>query len=58
VFFPEDERPLAIYNAGSSTALGAMRVFQHVAGRLLGGPNLLMIAGAAASAAAMINPRL
>jgi 3',5'-cyclic-AMP phosphodiesterase len=57
-FFPDDERPLAIYNAGSSTALGAMRVFQHVAGRLLGAPNLMMIAGAAASAAAMINPRL
>jgi 3',5'-cyclic AMP phosphodiesterase CpdA len=59
-FFAGDARPLAIYNAGSSTALGAMRVFQHVAGRLLGAPNLLVIAGAAASAAAMItaNPRL
>jgi Icc protein len=54
VFFADDVRPLLIFNAGSSTALGAMRVFQHVAGRLLGAPGLLVIAGAAASAVSMI----
>ena len=37
----QDARPLHIYNAGSSTELGRVRVFRHVAGMLLGGPDWL-----------------
>jgi 3',5'-cyclic-AMP phosphodiesterase len=36
--FADAERPLSVYNAGSSTALGAARVFQHRGGWLRGTP--------------------
>src|SRR3954469_5841855 len=36
--FPDDERALTICNAGSSTALGGVRVFTHHDGRVLGDP--------------------
>ena len=36
--FPTDRRPLAVFNAGSSTALGHVRVFVHAAGRLTAPP--------------------
>jgi 3',5'-cyclic AMP phosphodiesterase CpdA len=36
--WPEDERPLGVYNAGCSTELLRMRVFSHAAGQLLGSP--------------------
>jgi 3',5'-cyclic AMP phosphodiesterase CpdA len=34
----EDARPIGLYNAGCTTALGRFRVFQHAAGRLAGPP--------------------
>lgn len=34
-------RPLALYNAGSSTTLARMRIFRHEAGRLLAAPHWL-----------------
>ncbi len=37
-FFQEDQRPVAIFNAGSSTELGRVRVFAHRQGRVLGTP--------------------
>ena len=36
--FPEDPRPLSIFNAGSSADLGRVRVFWHQDGRVLGAP--------------------
>lgn len=35
---PDEQRPLAIYNAGSSTELGRVRVFWHRAGQLMNDP--------------------
>ncbi len=37
--FAAGRRPLTLFNAGSSTELGAYRVFTHVAGRLVGAPS-------------------
>jgi hypothetical protein len=39
--WPRDERPLGLYNAGCSPALGRFRIFAHAAGRLLGAPGWL-----------------
>jgi hypothetical protein len=39
--WPDDHRPLGLYNAGSSTELGRARVFAHTGGVLLGGPRWL-----------------
>jgi Icc protein len=36
--WPRDRRPLAVYNAGSSSDLGHVRIFVHAAGRLTGPP--------------------
>ncbi|HJZ87558.1 MAG TPA: metallophosphoesterase [Polyangia bacterium] len=36
--WPEDARPLHMFNAGSSTGLGRFRVFAHLQGQLLGVP--------------------
>jgi Icc protein len=36
--FRDEARPLSIFNAGSSTEIGGVRVFWHQAGQLLGGP--------------------
>lgn len=41
-------RPLHIYNAGSSTELGKMRVFSHARGALLGPPEWQVVLAAAA----------
>lgn len=38
VLTPEGARPLRVYNAGSSTELGHVRLFSHAAGRLCGPP--------------------
>jgi 3',5'-cyclic AMP phosphodiesterase CpdA len=40
----EGERPVSVYNAGSSTALGAVRIFRHAAGTVLGAPRWLVAA--------------
>jgi 3',5'-cyclic-AMP phosphodiesterase len=40
--FTTDERPLGLYNAGCTPALGRFRVFAHAAGRLLGVPGWLI----------------
>ena len=40
-FFQEEGRPLSIFNAGSSTELGRVRVFCHDEGRLLSEPGWL-----------------
>jgi Icc protein len=37
-FFEDDPRPLSIFNAGSSTELGRVRVFPHRDGQILGAP--------------------
>lgn len=42
--FGGDARPLGLYNAGSTPALGRFRVFAHAAGRLLGAPGWLVAA--------------
>lgn len=39
--FGDDARPLSIYNAGSSTDLGRVRVFSHKEGELLAPPSWL-----------------
>lgn len=39
--WPEDARPLAVYNAGSSTELLRVRLFAHAGGALLGAPTWL-----------------
>jgi 3',5'-cyclic AMP phosphodiesterase CpdA len=39
--WPRDARPLGLYNAGCSPALGRFRIFAHAAGRLLGVPGWL-----------------
>jgi 3',5'-cyclic AMP phosphodiesterase CpdA len=36
--FPADRRPLAVFNAGSSTGFGHVRVFVHAGGRLTAPP--------------------
>jgi 3',5'-cyclic-AMP phosphodiesterase len=40
-FFAREARPLGVYNAGCSTALGGFRVFEHERGVLLGAPHFL-----------------
>jgi 3',5'-cyclic AMP phosphodiesterase CpdA len=40
----EGDRPVWVYNAGSSTALGAVRIFRHAAGTVLGAPRWLVTA--------------
>jgi hypothetical protein len=40
--FASDARPLGLYNAGCSPALGRFRVFAHAAGKLLGAPGWLL----------------
>jgi 3',5'-cyclic-AMP phosphodiesterase len=40
--FEEDSRPLSIFNAGSSTQLGKVRVFAHQEGQLCGAPTWLI----------------
>ena len=42
VLFASDARPLGLYNAGSSPALGRFRVFAHAGGRLCGAPGWLV----------------
>jgi len=42
VLFDGDARPLGLYNAGSSPALGRFRVFAHAAGKLCGQPGWLV----------------
>ncbi|HEX4458042.1 MAG TPA: metallophosphoesterase [Polyangia bacterium] len=39
--WPNEARPLGLYNAGCSPALGRFRVFAHTGGRLLGAPGWL-----------------
>lgn len=39
ICFAPGERPLLVYNAGSSTELMRFRVFRHAEGRLLGSPS-------------------
>jgi Icc protein len=47
----EDQvRPLKVCNAGSSTALGGVRIFTHRAGRMLGMPGWLFVGGGAEAA--------
>jgi Icc protein len=36
--WPRDRRPLSVYNAGSSSDLGHVRIFVHASGRLTGAP--------------------
>jgi Icc protein len=43
--FEENARPLTVCNAGSSTALGSVRVFTHRAGLILGMPEWLFVGG-------------
>jgi Icc protein len=43
--FASSQRPLSVYNAGSSTALGAARVFQHRGGWLRGTPGWIFAGG-------------
>jgi len=38
-WFAGGDRPLSLFNAGSSTELGAYRLFTHVEGRLVGAPS-------------------
>jgi len=40
--FGSDARPLGLYNAGCSPALGRFRVFAHAAGKLCGAPGWLL----------------
>jgi len=40
--FQSDARPLGLYNAGCSPALGRFRVFAHAAGKLCGAPGWLL----------------
>lgn len=40
--FAGDPRPLGLYNAGSTPALGRFRVFAHAHGRLMGAPGWLV----------------
>src|SRR4051812_18580349 len=40
--FQNDARPLGLYNAGCSPALGRFRVFAHAAGKLCGAPGWLL----------------
>ena len=47
-FFAGGGRPLSLFNAGSSTELGAYRVFTHVAGRLVGAPSWVDVGWSAA----------
>jgi len=47
----EDQaRPLKVCNAGSSTALGGVRIFTHRAGQVLGMPGWLFVGGGAEAA--------
>jgi Icc protein len=41
--YEEEVRPLTVCNAGSSTALGGVRVFTHGAGQVLGMPGWLFV---------------
>jgi 3',5'-cyclic-AMP phosphodiesterase len=41
VLYPDETRQLAIFNAGSSTELGRVRIFCHEDGRVLDGPGWL-----------------
>jgi 3',5'-cyclic AMP phosphodiesterase CpdA len=41
--FGEDPRPLQVYNAGSSTELGKVRLFRHAGAQLAGAPDWLEI---------------
>jgi Icc protein len=41
----DQARPLQVCNAGSSTALGGVRVFTHRAGRVMGMPGWLFVGG-------------
>jgi Icc protein len=43
--FEEEARPLTVCNAGSSTALGGVRVFTHRAGQVMGMPGWLFVGG-------------
>lgn len=43
--FQDNPRPLTVCNAGSSTALGSVRVFTHRAGLILGMPEWLFVGG-------------
>jgi 3',5'-cyclic AMP phosphodiesterase CpdA len=54
----QSPRPLGIFNAGSSTALGRFRVFRHEAGRLLGPPEWRAAWPEAAPASARASARL
>ncbi len=45
--FGAGRRPLSLFNAGSSTELGAYRVFTHVGGRLVGAPSWVDLGWAA-----------
>ncbi len=52
MLFERDQRPLGLYNAGCTPALGRFRVFAHAAGKLLGEPGWLIARDRAARAAA------
>lgn len=43
--FKDEARPLTVCNAGSSTALGGVRLFTHRAGKVLGMPGWLFVGG-------------
>jgi Icc protein len=43
--FQDNPRPLTVCNAGSSTALGSVRVFTHRAGLIMGMPEWLFVGG-------------
>ncbi len=48
ICFATGERPLLVYNAGSSTELMRFRVFRHAEGRLLGSPTWMDVRGTSA----------
>ena len=45
--FGEDPRPLSMFNAGSSTELGHVRLFRHLQGRLVAPPMWLPVTATA-----------
>jgi Icc protein len=47
--WPGDARPLRVFNAGSSTELGAFRVFAHAGGSLAAGPRRVAVGAAPAA---------
>ena len=55
--FNDDRRPLAVFNAGSSTELGRLRVFLHDEGQMLGSPAWLWAWPNADAPESIVPPR-